>query len=60
MNLTNLVRLCGAVAVAWVLLAMGVGIFGIKSRPFAEASYFLPEPALHAAVAVSRPEQPGH
>ena len=33
MNLTNLVRLCGAVALAWVLLAMGVGMYGINLRP---------------------------
>jgi hypothetical protein len=60
MNLTNLVRLCGAVALAWVLLAMGVGMSGIKARPFPEASYFLPKPAVHEAIAVSRAQRPGH
>jgi hypothetical protein len=59
MNLTNLVRLCGAVAIAWTLVAMGAGMCGIKPRPSADANFFLVEPSLRAAIAVSPREQPG-
>jgi hypothetical protein len=59
MNLSNLVRLCGAVGLAWVLLAMGVGMSGMNPRRSTEASYFLRKPAVHEAIAVRRVELPG-
>jgi len=60
MNLMNLVRLCGLVAIAWTLLAMGAGMYGINESPSDDVNYFVAEPARHAAIAVSAPEQPGH
>ena len=54
MNLMSLVRLCGVVAIGWTLLAMGIGAFRADHRHTAEeTNFFLPEPALHEAVAVS-------
>ena len=54
MNLMNLVRLCGVVAIGWTVLALGFGVFRTKGSPAEETSFFLPEPALHEAVAVSQ------
>jgi hypothetical protein len=59
MNLTNLVRLCGAVAIAWTLVAMGAGMVGLDSRPSADVNFFLAERSLHGAVAVSPATLPG-
>src|SRR6516164_7459372 len=56
MNLMNMVRLCGVVAVGWTLMALGVGVFSNKQRPAVETNYFSPQPALHDAVAVSQSE----
>jgi hypothetical protein len=54
MNLMNMVRLCGLVLIAWTLTALGVGVCRTNLRPAEETHYFLPEPALHEAVGVSR------
>jgi hypothetical protein len=54
MNLMNIIRLCGLVAIGWTVMALGVGMCRIDRRPAEEANFFLPEPALHEAVAVSR------
>jgi hypothetical protein len=54
MNLMNLIRLCGLVVIGWTLMALGVGMFGTDRRSVEETNFFLPEPALHEAVAVSR------
>ncbi len=59
MNLMNMVRLCGLVVIGWTLLALGVGMCRSDRRPAEDASFFLPEPALHEAVAVNRSELPG-
>ncbi len=55
MNLMNLVRLCGVVAIGWTLLALGVGVFRPHRRPAVETNFFLPQPALHEAVALCVP-----
>ena len=61
MNLTNLVRLCGAVALAWILLAMGVGIYGIKdtSLPGCELTSCR-SPQFTMRSRSLEPERPGH
>ena len=59
MNLMNMVRLCGLVVIGWTLMALGVGMWRSDSRPAQDASFFLPKPALHEAVAVNRSELPG-
>jgi hypothetical protein len=56
MNLMNMVRLCGVVAVGWTLMALGVGVYSNTQRPAEETNYFSPQPALHDAVAVSQSE----
>jgi hypothetical protein len=54
MNLMNMVRLCGLVAIGWTLMALGIGVLGIKGSPPAATNFFLPEPSLHETLAVSR------
>ncbi len=55
MSLMNMVRLCGLLLVGWIVAALGLGACRTNLRPPAEeAHFFLPEPALHEAVAVSR------
>ena len=58
MNLMNMVRLFGLVLIGWTFLALGVGVCRSKRRPAEETHFFLPEPALHEAVGVSR--RPAH
>ena len=54
MNLMNIIRLCGVVVIGWTLLAMGVGaLHDDRGRAAQETNFFLPQPALHEAVAVS-------
>ncbi len=54
MNLMNMVRLCGLVLIGWIVTALGVGMCQTNLRPPVETQFFLPEPALHDAVAISR------
>jgi hypothetical protein len=54
MNLMNMIRLFGFVLIAWTVLALGVGVCRTNLRPAEETHFFLPEPALHEAVGVSR------
>jgi hypothetical protein len=54
MNLMNMVRLCGLILIGWTLTALGVGVCRTNLRPAEETHFFLPEPALHEAVAVPR------
>ena len=54
MNLMNMVRLCGLVAIGWILMALGLGVLGIKGPEPAATNFFLPEPSLHQALAVCR------
>src|SRR5271166_3921975 len=58
MNLMNLVRLCGVLAVGLSLMALGLGALGIK-EPAPATDFFLPRPALHEAVAIARSEHRG-
>ena len=55
MNLMNMLRLCGMVAIGWTLGGLESGVFRPHRRPAVETTFFLPEPALHAAVALSVP-----
>ncbi len=54
MNLMNMVRLFGLVLIGWTFLALGVGVCRSNRRPAEETHFFLPKPALHEAVGVSR------
>ena len=60
MNLMNMVRLCGLVAIGWTLMALGLGVLGVSGPAPAAPNFFLPEPALHEAFAVSRSGLAGH
>ena len=59
MNLMNVVRLCAAMALAWTLLALGIGVMRKSTPTPTDASFFLPQPALHDAVAISKAGMPG-
>ena len=59
MNLMNVVRLCAAMALAWTLLALGIGVMRKSTPTQIDASFFLPQPALHDAVAISKAGMPG-
>ena len=54
MNLMNMVRLFGLVLIGWTFLALGVGVCRSNLRPAEETHFFLPAPALHEAVGISR------
>jgi hypothetical protein len=54
MNLMNMVRLFGLLLIGWAAVALGIGLCRGKGRPAAETNFYLPEPALHEAVPVSR------
>jgi hypothetical protein len=62
MNLMSLLRLIGLVAIAWTVLALGAGVFGLAgpSGRAIETEYFMPSPALHEAVSLDRAPRPNN
>jgi hypothetical protein len=53
MNLMNLVRSIGFLAIGWTVLALGVGALGVWSPSPPAVNYFVPKPSLQQVVTIN-------
>ncbi len=59
MNLMNLIRSIGFLAIGWTVVALGMGALGVWTPSRSTVDYFLPEHSLHEVITIGKPESIG-
>jgi hypothetical protein len=58
MNLMTLVRLVVLVVLAWIVVALGVGVLGVGTNDSASATFYIPDPSLVDTFTLGRLDHP--